>query len=836
MNRFIRSLIKPALRSLFSILVMLYFEHKAVSDEIYGIIPLDSKGASGHYIHHADADHPLASTVCNIKVITLVLDSLPLQLNINQGSTETYTFDKEITGVLSRNLGVVELTVDGNQVTITGLNPGRTGLKITAEGKNYYLGFRVNQPDGTLPGMPDYLSVASVSEDTDPDLAFWKDVEPGLKNKAMDIRYIYINGGPFAGWTAWDPERPEKFATESLRHGLIPFFVFYNIPDSIENFSRDSAHVVDPVYMTAYFENLNLFLDKAQSVMQGELFGVILEPDFLGYIKQESHASSPDQFITCVAPDTIAVGAGNIQTLVERINHTIQQKKQQGYNVVFGWQMNLWATPFEGVNNLIRATDDLGHSLGRKAVRWSSEQTTLFGIDAGILSNTASFISIDKYGLDAMGHQDTLDPSKSTWFFNNDHWFNYLYFAQTIYETSGYPVVLWQLPIGHINATTTISAYTGAPFEPLNNTEKHYEDSTPDFFLGDTFVVENDLRLNYFSQNIYHDSTMAVHGDTITWGRHMNATRQSGVVTVMFGAGVGASTTGIGNPPADQYFWIQKVQGYYLDGPVPVDWNSFNDCYGSVTCPPNVSISFPAKSEYLWRSELAELEILLLAWSPAGAIQTLKISVDGSTTDINPSGYTHSYHWTPSDFGTHTIIAWASDGTNSGSDTCQFEYAKFNPDLCGYPLWNKDTVYSKPGITVSWNGNVYESKWWTKGDEPGTGIAWNSPWKYKGTCPQGLGFPEFQIDAKSHADVTIYPNPFYHSTCTIRFNHVANGTDWTIHLIDQTGRTLAKPILINDIQTGQTQTFDLPSLSQGVYFLELVSDCEVIVKKLIIQE
>jgi hypothetical protein len=29
------------------------------------------------------------------------------------------------------------------------------------------------------------------------------------------------------------------------------------------------------------------------------------------------------------------------------------------------------------------------------------------------------------------------------------------------------------------------------------------------------------------------------------------------------GAGVGASTDGVGNPPTDDYFWIQKVQEYY---------------------------------------------------------------------------------------------------------------------------------------------------------------------------------------------------------------------------------------------------------------------------------
>lgn len=766
----------------------------------------------------------------------LVLDSLPLQQNLNQGSTETYTFDKVITGVLSRNLNVINLSVSGNQVTITGINPGRTGLKITAEGNDYFMGFRVNHTDGTLPGMPDYLSVASVSEDTEPDLGFWKDVQPGLKNKSMDVRYIYINGGPFAGWTSWDPDRPEKFAAESLRHGLIPYFVFYNIPDSVENFSLDSAHVCDPAYMTAYFGNLDLFLTKTQGVMQGELFGVILEPDFLGYIKQGGNVASPDQFVTCVGEDTIAVGAGNIRTLVERINATIDQKRQLGYNLLFGWQFNLWATPFQGVNNIIRATDNLGYSLGRKAIRWSAEQTTLFGIEAGVLSHNASFISIDKYGLDAMGHHDTVDPALSTWFFNSDHWHNYLCFAQAIHLTSGYPAILWQLPIGHINATTTISAYTGQPFTPLNNTSRHYEDSTPDFFLGDTFLAGDNLRLDYFSQNICHDTTLRVHADSVTWGRHMAATQQSGIICAMFGAGVGMSTSGIGTPPTDQYFWIQKVQGYYLDGPVPLNWEMFNDCYGSADCPPNVSISFPSPEELLYRSELKAIEIRVMAWSPAGTLQSLKLTINGITSDLDPSGFTHEFPWTPPDYGTYTIIAWASDGTNSGSDTCIFEYVRFDPSHCGYPLWNKDSIYPGSGNKVSWNGNIYQNKWWTRGDEPGTGVSWDSPWAYLSPCPEGLGVEESNSDPGNKILVAVYPNPVPHRSCTIRIINAPSGTNWLLSLKDQTGREVQSPVRFRSEQTEHAQRITLPSPTPGIYFLELTSAHGIIVKKLVISE
>ena len=66
------------------------------------------------------------------------------------------------------------------------------------------MGLKVNNSDGSIPRMPNYLSMGSVSEDSSDDLDFWKDVNAGQQNKSMDIRYIYINGGPITGWQSWE--------------------------------------------------------------------------------------------------------------------------------------------------------------------------------------------------------------------------------------------------------------------------------------------------------------------------------------------------------------------------------------------------------------------------------------------------------------------------------------------------------------------------------------------------------------------------------------------------------------------------------------------------------
>jgi hypothetical protein len=39
----------------------------------------------------------------------------------------------------------------------------------------------------------------------------------------------------------------------------------------------------------------------------------------------------------------------------------------------------------------------------------------------------------------------------------------------------------------------------------------------------------------------------------------------AGVRAILFGAGVGASTSSVGAPPTDDYWWITKAQKYFAE-------------------------------------------------------------------------------------------------------------------------------------------------------------------------------------------------------------------------------------------------------------------------------
>jgi hypothetical protein len=395
----------------------------------------------------------------------------------------------------------------------------------------------------------------------------------------MDIRYIYLNGGPINGWDTWGNEsggRVIQYIRNSRALGMIPFFVFYNIPDGGESYERDLAHVQDPVYMAAYFRNLRLFLDIVGRESPDDMVGVILEPDFLGYLAQNASAPASE-----IRAETSAVYAGGllddqdpkfpdtVAGLVRAINYTIRKQAPQVY---FGWQMNLWASPPGGWltsipgRGIIRKTDQAGIEAGRESIILEAAAITKYYLDAGVADHGAAFLSIDKYGLDAGAEPGAAaDPAGSIWFWNSDHWHNYLSFVRAIHQTASLPVVLWQIPIGRIDGTRESNPYhESGRFAPLDNTHQKFEDSAPAFFFGDSFTLTG-ARLPYFAANESADPGLTVEDSVVSWRPHMRDAWDAGVRAILFGAGVGASTSSVGSPPSDGYWWITKAQKYFAD-------------------------------------------------------------------------------------------------------------------------------------------------------------------------------------------------------------------------------------------------------------------------------
>ncbi|MDJ0774146.1 MAG: glycosyl hydrolase family 18 protein [Mastigocoleus sp. MO_167.B18] len=534
-----------------------------------------------------------------------------LQLTIDQGTSE-FTVDNLVAdgsqySVKTNNPDLIKATIDDQgKLTIAAEDSGRGAIRIedTTTGETRYLGVRVKTQDGKIPGMPDTLAIGSVSEDSKADLGFWQDFGDGLSNKRMDARYIYLNGGPENGWRSWqDGQRLESYLRESQKLGMVPYFVYYNIPDGGESYFTDKQHIESQDYLESYAKDLKYALDTISDMAGDDPVGMVLEPDFIGYMAQNSGQRPQDIFARTDAFYSSGVldkqkdpsFENNLTGLVKAINYTISKNAP---NVNFGWQFNLWASPaggFTGVgipsNGLVRITDKLGIDKGRQAIIDEGKEIAKYYKDAGILSYGADFISIDKYGLDAAGVTASAaqDPEGSAWFWNNDHWNNYLLLTKTLHQETNKPVTLWQIPVGHINGSQAPNPYDpSGKFKDLANDSTHYEDSAGTFFLGDTFIENDPKRLKYFSQNQGKDPGLSVDGNKVTWSPHIEEAKEAGINTILFGAGVGSSTDGVGSPPTDGYWWISQVQEYYQN---PVSLDGTGLAFGSTTVDVNSPVT-----------------------------------------------------------------------------------------------------------------------------------------------------------------------------------------------------------------------------------------------------
>lgn len=149
------------------------------------------------------------------------------------------------------------------------------------------------------------------------------------------------------------------------------------------------------------------------------------------------------------------------------------------------------------------------------------------------------------------------DYNLAQWFWNADQWNNYLYFVNQLSNgLGGTKVMLWQIPQGHINGSTSGG--------DLTNTDANYEDSATSYFFGDTFTPAAG-GIAHFKMNLAKDPKITNSGDQITWDEHMSLAQSSNVMSVLFGAGLGISTRGTPTPAGginDQNFWKNKAAGY----------------------------------------------------------------------------------------------------------------------------------------------------------------------------------------------------------------------------------------------------------------------------------
>jgi len=79
-----------------------------------------------------------------------------------------------------------------------------------------------------------------------------------------------------------------------------------------------------------------------------------------------------------------------------------------------------------------------------------------------------------------------------------------------------------------------------------------------------------------------------------------------------------------------------------------------------------------------------------------------------------------------------------SASTVTTSEADQIETIVDDPATSPYPIWSKTAGYLE-GTKIVWHGNVYQAKWWTRGDLPDNPVLneWETPWTLIGPVLPG---------------------------------------------------------------------------------------------------
>ena len=535
------------------------------------------------------------------------------------GNEWTLTID---TSVLAGKGGIVSLRITN-----------------TAPGSNIvaprYLGVVVKDSGGHMPAKPEWLSLGAVNTNTDDAQNFFRGTAAGDSSgfKSFDTQYIYLNDGPLMrpatpvtpsspleyNPKAWrtssgglDGKKLIQALRESAKFGAVPQIVYYNIMAPNESQPIALANLQNRPFMVEYFKDLKFTVDTIRQFASGTTVSLILEPDLLAYMMQSAYDSSTQTYRD---PSTIAAmtdaayeagllpdpGVGNrlpntLPGFVEAINRGVRNLSSQtvdgvtqSVNLEYGWKFNLWAYALPAGGSVAKITDTLGWQAGRAEVQKAASSTADWYVKAGILTGdagrTMDFIALDKYGTDGGATPEDVypqngagytDPSKANFFWNADHWNNYLLFAKTLHDSlNNLPVRLWQLPVGHVNGSEYL--INGKRVADLANTAQQWEDSAVSYFFGDAFSGKSSGRdpvaaSKYFASNLAQDPLVTQDADgTIVWGSHMAAARDAGIESIMFGPGLANSTQGGGylGPALDGFFWAAKSQDY-LKNPLAI--------------------------------------------------------------------------------------------------------------------------------------------------------------------------------------------------------------------------------------------------------------------------
>ena len=354
------------------------------------------------------------------------------------------------------------------------------------------------------------------------------------------FRYQYLAGGANTGngWATWNPDG--QFVTyyiqDSMQNGLTPVFTYYQIRQSQPGSSQpddqaDSTNLQNASTMTAYFNDLKLFFQRAGSFSNTTVV-LHVEPDLWGFMEQK--ATNDDA--RTVPAQVASTGLPELSALPNNLSGVAQAiaKLRDAYapNVRLGYHLSVWGTG----NDILYTKPD------NTTVSALATQAANYFLSLGGNFDVAFAEFSDR---DAAFKQYQYNDGGAAWWASGDYSRNELFISQFV-QVGRRRVVFWQIPYGNTRMRAMI------------NTWDHYQDNHVEWLLDDP------SRTN------------------------LNAYLHAGVIAFLFGRGSDGATCacdaandGITNPPPingntglsynaddDGGFFRHVAAAYYATGPL----------------------------------------------------------------------------------------------------------------------------------------------------------------------------------------------------------------------------------------------------------------------------
>jgi hypothetical protein len=270
---------------------------------------------------------------------------------------------------------------------------------------------------------------------------------------AWDLRYLYLAGGintprPWREVNSPAGQYAFNYMQESERQGLVPVFVWYQLRQSLPGHKEEAPAVktnlenVDT--MRQYFSDIRLFMELSAKFGKPVVFHV--EPDTTGFLLtwNQFKPHDPDRILVRVAATGLPELARHPDTLKGFFQAIAGLRDRIAPNVLLAWHASLWGDPppLKGIADLILASGD-----------WD-----LIFVDPS--DRDVGWKIAHNYALHELWWDDAKFEKWRKW-------------SSQLNQATGLPLIAWQIPIGN-----TIMA-------ACNNTEGHYMDNRPQYWLED---------------------------------------------------------------------------------------------------------------------------------------------------------------------------------------------------------------------------------------------------------------------------------------------------------------------------------------------------------------